>query len=205
VGGDFYDVFRLDESHVGFYVADAVGHGVPASLLTMFLKKAVRGKEISGQSYRLLRPGVVLERVNRDLIEQGLAESPFITMVYGLFNFHEAWLEFARAGHPHPLYLPADGAPERWQVPGTLLGVYAASFAAQTHRLGPGDKILVFTDGTENVSFAGHPAGAESLAACAALHRDLPAQEFVDQVARDLSHQAEPPDDVTLLALEVLE
>src|SRR5262249_7086881 len=45
VGGDFYDVFRLDEDHVGFYVADAMGHGMPASLLTIFIKKGVRAKE----------------------------------------------------------------------------------------------------------------------------------------------------------------
>src|SRR5712692_83041 len=56
VGGDFYDIFRLDENHVGFFVADVMGHGVPASLLTIFLKKAVRTKEISGNHYRLLPP-----------------------------------------------------------------------------------------------------------------------------------------------------
>src|SRR5207237_2111537 len=72
VGGDFYDVFRLDERHVGFYVADAMGHGVPASLLTIFVKKSVRAKEISGQSYRLVPPDEVLAKLNRDLIEQAL-------------------------------------------------------------------------------------------------------------------------------------
>ena len=46
VGGDFYDVFRLDERHIGFYIADAMGHGVPASLLTIYVKKGVRAKEV---------------------------------------------------------------------------------------------------------------------------------------------------------------
>src|SRR5262245_8017127 len=58
IGGDFYDVFRLDENHVGFYVADAMGHGVPASLLTIFVKKGVRAKEVFGQQYRLVPPQI---------------------------------------------------------------------------------------------------------------------------------------------------
>jgi sigma-B regulation protein RsbU (phosphoserine phosphatase) len=102
VGGDFYDVFRLDERHVGFYVADAMGHGVPASLLTIFVKKGVRAKEVSGQSYRLVPPDEVLGRLNRDLIDQQLSEQPFITMVYGLLDHYEGTIQLARAGHPYP-------------------------------------------------------------------------------------------------------
>src|SRR5207342_902861 len=96
VGGDFYDVFRLDERHLGFYVADAMGHGIPASLLTIFVKKGVRAKEITGQTYRLVPPAEVLQRLNRDLIEQALADMPFITMVYALFDHAEGTLRFSR-------------------------------------------------------------------------------------------------------------
>src|SRR5262249_21261579 len=124
VGGDFYDVFRLDELHVGFYVADAMGHGVPASLLTIFLKKAVQPKELSGAGYGLVPPEEVLARLTRELIGQGLAELPFITMVYGLLNCRDGRLDFARAAHPHPVYVPRDGEPQQWQTPGTLLGVF---------------------------------------------------------------------------------
>src|SRR5262249_36702804 len=134
VGGDFYDIFRLDEHHLGFYVADAVGHGVPASLLTVFVKKGVRAKEIIGQQYRLLPPDEVLRRLNRDLIEQGLSDNPFITMVYVLFNHRDGTLSFARSGHPYPLYLPRDGDPRLWQVEGSLLGVFDTDYPAQTHR-----------------------------------------------------------------------
>jgi phosphoserine phosphatase RsbU/P len=204
VGGDFYDIFRLDENHVGFYVADAMGHGVPASLLAIFVKKGVRAKEIFGHQYRLLPPGEVLQRLNRDLVEQALSEQPFITMVYVLLNFKDGTLSFARAGHPHPLYVPRDGEPRLWQVAGSLLGVFETAFPVQAQRLQPGDKVLLYSDGIDNARFEGHPPGLDSLLACAARHRDLPVQEFLAGVARDLFGQASPEDDLTLLGLEML-
>jgi serine phosphatase RsbU (regulator of sigma subunit) len=204
VGGDFYDVFRLDENHVGFYVADAMGHGVPASLLTIFVKKGVRAKEVFGQQYRLVPPDEVLGRLNRDLLEQGLSESPFITMVYALFNHQSGTLTFARAGHPYPLLVPAEGEPELWRQEGLLLGVVDANFPARTHQLRPGDKVLLYSDGIDAAQFEGHPPGAESLVACAARHRALPVQAFVAQLARDLFGATEQPDDLTLLGLECL-
>jgi len=204
VGGDFYDVFRLDEDHVGFYVADAVGHGLPASLLTIYVKKGIRAKEIFGQQYRLVSPGEVLQRLNQDLIEHAQSENPFITMVYMLFNHRDGTLSFARAGHPYPLYLPQDGDPQFWQVAGSLLGVFDTEFAVQQHPLRPGDKLLLYTDGVEAASFEGRPPGSERLLACAARHRELPLQDFVDRLARDLVSQAKEPDDLTLLGLEML-
>src|SRR3984957_12318203 len=138
VGGDFYDVFRLDENHVGFYVADAMGHGVPASLLTIFVKKGIRAKEVFGKQYRLVPPGEVLEKLNNELIDEELSDNPFITMAYGLFNHKEGVLSIARAGHPYPLYIPANGEPRFWRQEGLLLGVLDAQFPARSHTLKPG-------------------------------------------------------------------
>jgi serine phosphatase RsbU (regulator of sigma subunit) len=203
VGGDFYDVFRLDEKHVGFYVADAMGHGVPASLLTIFVKMGVRAKEVAGQQYRLVPPDEVLLRLNREMIEQELSECPFITMIYGLFNHEEGILHFARAGHPYPLYLPREGDVELWQQDGLLLGVVEARFPVQSHHLQPGDKVLFYSDGIDSARFADHEPGTPSLLACAVRHRALPVQEFVDRLARDLFDGSAQPDDLTLLALEL--
>jgi serine phosphatase RsbU (regulator of sigma subunit) len=202
VGGDFYDIFRLDERHVGFYVADAMGHGVPASLLTIFVKKGVRAKEVFGSQYRLVPPDEVLFRLNRDLIEQELSEHPFITMVYALLNHQDGSVQFSRAGHPYPLHIPQQGEPELWKVDGLLLGVVDARFPSRTCRLAPGDKLLFYTDGVDHAVFEDQPPGVDSLVACARRHRDLPVQEFLSHLARDLFGAASQPDDLTLLALE---
>jgi sigma-B regulation protein RsbU (phosphoserine phosphatase) len=202
VGGDFYDVFRLDEQHLGFYVADAMGHGVPASLLTIFVKKGVRAKEINGHQYRLVPPGEVLQRLNRDLIDQALSENPFITMVYVLFNHQNGTLSFARSGHPYPLYLPHDGPPRLWQIEGSLLGVFETDYPVQTHQLRPGDKVLLYTDGMDAAGFENQPVGISSLLAAAQRHRDLPIQDLVDRLAFELFTQTRQTDDLTLFGLE---
>ncbi len=205
VGGDFYDVFRLDENHVGFYVADAMGHGVPASLLTIFVKKGVRPKEVFGKQYRLVPPGEVLGRLNKELVDQQLSDTPFITMAYGLLNHRDGVLRIARAGHPYPLLVPRDGPLEWWQQEGLLLGVVDAAFPTQVHRLRPGDKLLLYSDGVDTALFEGAPAGADSLKACVERHRELRVQEFLPRLARDLFAGTAQPDDLTLLALEMCE
>jgi sigma-B regulation protein RsbU (phosphoserine phosphatase) len=204
VGGDFYDLFRLDENHVGLYVADAMGHGVPASLLTIFVKKGVRAKEVFGQGYRLVPPDEVLGKLNRDLVDQAMPDHPFITMVYVLYNHREQTLTFARAGHPYPLHVPRDGEPRLWQVEGSLLGVFETTFPVESQSVRPGDKVVVYSDGIDGACFDGRPAGSESLLACAARHRDLPIQEFVAALARDLFGKGSHADDLTLLGWEVL-
>src|SRR5437660_7001344 len=144
-----------------------MGHGVPASLLTIFVKKGVRAKEVFGSQYRLVPPGEVLGRLNRDLVDQAMADHPFITMVYALYDHREQSLSFARAGHPYPLHVPRDGEPRLWQVEGSLLGVFDTTFPMQTQKVRPGDKVLLYSDGIDGASFEGCAVGNESLMACA--------------------------------------
>ena len=203
VGGDFYDVFRLDEQHLGLYVADAMGHGVPASLLTVFVKTSVQAKDISGQSYRLVPPDEVLARLNRAMIQQALSETPFITMAYVLLNWRTGTLQFARAGHPYPLYVPREGPPTLWQVEGSLLGVFDTRYPVQTHSIRPGDKVLLYTDGMDSASFGTHPVGQPSLLAAAEQFRRLPIDEMVDRLASDLFSQTRQSDDLTVVGLEM--
>jgi phosphoserine phosphatase RsbU/P len=203
VGGDFYDVFRLDESHVGLYIADAMGHGVPASLLTIFLKRSVQGKAISGNAYRLLPPSEVLGRLNRDLIAQQLPEMPFITMLYVLLNTRDGTLTYARAGHPYPLHVPGAGEPSLWTGhAGGLLGVFATNYRDETRRLQPGDKLLIYTDGLDTGASDSGGETKRLLWNSAEQHRGLPIHEYVPRVANEVLGQVKQADDFTLLGLE---
>jgi phosphoserine phosphatase RsbU/P len=150
VSGDIYDVFRLDESHVGFYIADAVGHGVPAALLTMFIKHSLVTKEISSQDYRLLEPGETLARLNDALASQNLATGTFCTACYGVLDTESLVLEIASAGHPAPMLLRGEGPPGVVKVDGSLLGIFEGEhYQTRSVQLCPGDRVLLYTDGVE--------------------------------------------------------
>jgi serine phosphatase RsbU (regulator of sigma subunit) len=179
-----------------------MGHGVPASLLTIFVKKGVKPKEVFGSQYRLVTPDEVLQRLNRDLLDQRLSENPFITMVYALLNHEEGTVQIARGGHPYPLHVPRRGELSWWKQEGMLIGVGDASFPAHRYHLEPGDKLLLYTDGVDNARFESWPVGTDSLLACAERHRNLPVQELVTRLARDLFGANAQPDDLTLLGLE---
>jgi len=151
VSGDLYDVIRIDEEHLGFYIADAVGHGMPAALLTMFMKRALVTKEILTEGYRLLKPSETMQRLNEALLEQNLSQATFATALYGTINAYSLEMTFARGGHPPPLLLKADGELEALEADGGLLGIFPnETFLDSTPAvLKEGDRLIVFTDGIE--------------------------------------------------------
>ena len=127
VSGDIYDATRVDEDHVAFFIADAVGPGMPAALLTIFIKRTLQTKEIittGGGGYRIIPPSEALAHLNNELVTQQLSLCQFVTMAYGILNTKTLELQWARAGHPLPLRLHADGTAEELDLDGALLGVF---------------------------------------------------------------------------------
>jgi hypothetical protein len=152
VSGDIYDVRRLDEDHVGIALADASGHGIPAALLTVYIKRALRGKEIKNGSYRILTPAEVLAALNDDILDAQLSECPFVAAVYAVLNIRTLELSLARGGAPYPLYRDRAGQVRLIQSPGGVVGVDAdARFEVATLQMQPGDSILFYSDGLERV------------------------------------------------------
>jgi len=207
VSGDFYDVLRLDENHIGFYIADAVGHGVPAALLTMFIKHALATKQIGLDGYRLLSASETMARLNDTLIEQALSAATFATALYGTINIHTRQITFSRAGHPLPIVLRANGQMESLECEGGLLGVFPdETFEQQTVTLEVGDRLLLVTDGVE-VAFGGDIATSQQRWVDELdQKRNLPAEEllaaFGDSI--DKACGGNPlRDDVTMLVLEI--
>ncbi len=150
VSGDIYDIVRIDEQHIGFYVADVVGHGMPAALLTIFLKQALLMRETYESNYRIFPPTEVIKNLNMRMAAQKLSGYQFATCCYCLLNTKTLQLTYARAGHPYPILIRPGQPLEQLEIRGSLLGIFEqAEYTQQTVQLQPGDKLLVYSDGVE--------------------------------------------------------
>ena len=143
----------------------------------------------------------MLAGVNRELMTLGLDDLPLVAMLIGIIDYSTGQLELARAGLPAPLYLPSTAPPERWPIPGPFLGTGDTAFATHQAILGPGDRILIGTDGIRRDG-SPEPTGPDQLLECAERHRDRSGQSFTDAVASDLLAAVQHEDDFTLLVLE---
>jgi sigma-B regulation protein RsbU (phosphoserine phosphatase) len=208
VSGDLYDVMRLDEDHVAFFLADAVGHGVPAALLTMFIKNALLPKQITAHGYRLLDPSEVLGRLNDALVEQHLTHATFATAAYGIINVRTRMCRFARAGHPYPLLLRADGTLTDLTCDGGLLGIFANEvYSDKQVQLATGDRLFIYSDGME-VAFCGDQSPQDTQQWRAELQKryQMPAEQLVLEISDMLDSESgslTPKDDLSMIVVEI--
>ena len=150
VSGDVYNVMRLEDHLIGLYIADAVGHGVPAAMMTMFIQHALPTRVEFGSTHRTLEPAESLAALNRALLDRQTNQSRFTTACYAVINTQTLQMRVARAGHPAPLLMRADGSIQAIEPDGALLGVFDNDdFDQESVQLDPGDRFLMFSDGFE--------------------------------------------------------
>jgi hypothetical protein len=179
VSGDIYDVARIDEEHIGFYVADAVGHAMPAALLTIFIKQALVMRETVGKTHRVFPPAEVISALNTRMTAQKLSGHQFATSCYCLLNVKTLQLTYARGGHPYPILLRPDEEPQQLEY----------SDGAEPF-IGTFDELTGFCFSEEFLRI-----------------KDLPLPEMMDrlgEITRTKKVAQSEIDDVTALALQIL-
>ncbi len=149
VSGDVYDLFTLDEGHIGFFIADVVGHGVPAALLTVALCRGLQTLERTADGWKPRNPSAVLAKLNDDLVSRQLSGQRFATGVYGIIERATGRVTLSCAGHPPPLLVARESTREV-ETSGPLLGVFAdAEFDDVNFTLAPEQTLVLYTDGVE--------------------------------------------------------
>ncbi len=201
VGGDFYDVFELDDKRLGLFIADIADKGVPAALFMALTRTLVRAAVIETES-----PAQALRRVN-DLLMPDTQQGMFVTAVYAVLSLETGELTYANAGHNPPLWLHLrDGSVERLTRTGMALGVVeGAEITQRTIQLEEGDCVLFYTDGvTEAFSPQGEIYGEARLRSVIKMLSTCSVDEMLDAVEAALQQFTSPlplADDLTMLGI----
>ncbi len=142
VGGDFYDVFMIDDTHMVLVIADVAGKGTPAALLGTSAQTSVRHYARMG-----MPPEEILANLNNEICEKDM-DSMFVTIWVGIMDITTGDVKTANAGHEYPLIrtggnyilfrdqheMPVGSVEDRVYIPSHF-------------RMFPGDELVVYTDG----------------------------------------------------------
>ena len=194
---------------VGFYIADAVGHGIAASLLTMLVKYALLNQRTADDPEAVACPATNLKAINQALASQNLPNCQFVTACYCVLDTETLILRFARGGHPHPIHIRRNGELRELETGGGLLGIFPEQeYPTATVQLAPGDKVVLFSDGIE-LALVESRDPQNGTALYEQRFRDM-ARLSADDMVRTLDESIDrvpgslnPEDDVTVVVAEI--
>ncbi|MFI5955003.1 SpoIIE family protein phosphatase [Cryptosporangium sp. NPDC051539] len=193
VGGDWYDVIALPSGEVGLVVGDVEGHTAHAAAVMGQLRIAVRAYASEGH-----RPEEVIARTNRLLVD--LETRLLATCCYITIDPETGNGVVVRAGHPPPLIVRADGRVEMvTDAGGLILGVQSAEYLAVPVHIGPGDAVVLVTDGLVEAPGLSIDVGLRELAERAAAGAGDNAELLADRVVEPVGPAGHRLDDVAVV------
>jgi len=201
VGGDFYDFFLIDDTHLAMVIADVSGKGVPAALFMMISKALIKNRLLDGDS-----PGEALANVNRQLAE-GNTQDMFVTVWCAVLDTETGEGIAANGGHEHPALKRKDGLFEliKYRHSPALGMMSDLKFTEHSFNMNPGDALFVYTDGVpEAANVSLEQFGNDRLIDALNTKPDAGPQEIVYNVSNavgEFYYGADQFDDITMLCL----
>ena len=216
IGGDIFNVMRLDEHYLAFYMLDVSGHGVPAALVTVSVHQrlgaptgfATKRRLNVPPYYEIVPPREVLRRLDEEYPFERFDK--FFTIVYVVLNFRTGGLQYSNAAHPYPLLIRADGSLETLDKGGGVIGVGGGHALKEGEKqLHSGDKLILFTDGLiEAENDHGESYGEDRLRSLLQELRHEPIRSLLDGIMDALNtftRGEKPQDDISLLGISFTE
>jgi len=216
LAGDFLNVFQLDEEHVGLFVVDVSGHGVPSSLMAVTVGRFLTPKvsdssllvrQTADGGIMVVPPSEVATQLNL-LFQADEFSGLYFTLLYGVLHVPTGRLDYVSGGHPALLRVPAAGGPPEFHAAEgfPIAFVPEVEYGQQSLQLSPGDRVYLYSDGVpEAMDAAQEPYGEEALVACVAGSRSEPLAASVEKLLAAVEAWCQPKgplDDVSILGLE---
>lgn len=217
LAGDIFNYFRLDKDHVGFYLLDVAGHGIPAAMLSFTLSKLLSPADLHNNPlikaikqppfYRIVSPDKVLRDLNQRF-QTDDETMMYFTMIYGLTNLKTGSTRLAQAGHPYPILIKPGQAPEFIGQGGYPVGILPEVDFDEYHvQLDPGDRLVLYSDGITECANNENRMFSENRLRCLigkAHHFTL--KKMIEKIETELrawrgDHEFQ--DDITLLAVQI--
>jgi sigma-B regulation protein RsbU (phosphoserine phosphatase) len=157
LGGDILNMFKLDEDHIGMYLLDVSGHGVPAALLSSALSHMLSSLPGEGTILwdhiddpggpRIAPPATVARRLN-ERFRFDTETCQYFTLHYGILSCRDRHYKYVSAGHPPPLLLTSEGETEITENLSPAIGIIDDSaYEENSIRLRSGDRLYIVSDG----------------------------------------------------------
>ena len=208
VGGDFYDFFIVDESHLAFLIADVSGKGIPAAMFMMNAKAQLKSNILNNPQKPL---DEVIYEVNNSICE-GNDACMFVTVFVGVLDLRSGLMNYVNAGHNAPILRRANGDASWLPVENGFVigGMDNVDYIQESITLSPGDGILLYTDGvTEAMNRQLTLYGDDRLISLmdGPIMRSAPTDCILSELKSDVSAFADgapQSDDITMLFLHYL-
>lgn len=207
VGGDFYDLFETGNHCWAIVMGDVSGQGTAAAAVASMARYTVRALAM-----RERQPSRILHSLNEAMLHQPagqrVSDDRFCTVAYAHLEPTDngGRLTVACGGHPLPLLLRGDGSVETIGQPGTLLGGFPhPRLTDQVTDLGPGDAVVLYTDGVTEARAAGDLFGEDRLTTLVASCAGLGARSVARRIERAVIAFQDgcPHDDIAILVLRI--
>lgn len=202
VGGDFYDLYMLDEKHVVVLIADVSGKGIPAALFMALCKTLIKT-----HTQLCASPAEALTKSNHVMCE-GNDVGFFVTAWMGILDLETGILTYANAGHNMPLLRSGDGSFRYLKCrPGFVLaGMDEIKYKQGEIQMDPGDRLFLYTDGvTEATDAENRLYGDERLRNYLNANSNAEETELLHGLRHDINEfvgEADQFDDITMLVLD---
>lgn len=178
VGGDFYDIFELDQHRVGITIGDVAGKGLDAAILTSLAKNTIRAHASEGGK----APSRILELTNQ-VVYRDTPTGSFVTILFGILDRRDATLVYSNAGHTTGAVVREGGVVTPLRPTGPIVGAFADLEYGQVQvSLEPGDLLFLYTDGLTEARLDQVEFAEDRLFELLSSYRDAPATDVVRDV-----------------------